>query len=199
MRANDAPPGDDPLEQQADSPSTADPVLDAWFLAEDERANRATDLRAFSTGNQVTPLVDGRATSRRLCAEIESTVRGDEVYFLDFRGDLDERLAGDGTEVGDVLGRAAARGVAVFGLLWRSHPKLLHQSEEANAEFVRQISDDGGEVLLDARTRRAGQPPPEAGRGPPPVRARTVTSPSSAGSTWGTAGTTTGRTRATPR
>jgi phosphatidylserine/phosphatidylglycerophosphate/cardiolipin synthase-like enzyme len=46
--------------------------------------------------------------------------------------------------------------VAVFGLLWRSHPKWLHQSEEANAEFAREISDNGGHVLLDARTRRAG-------------------------------------------
>jgi phosphatidylserine/phosphatidylglycerophosphate/cardiolipin synthase-like enzyme len=78
------------------------------------------------------------------------------VYFLDFRGDLDERLDGPGSEAGEVLGLAARRGVLVFGLLWRSQPKLLHQSEAANAEFVRQIDEDGGQVLLDARTRRAG-------------------------------------------
>jgi phosphatidylserine/phosphatidylglycerophosphate/cardiolipin synthase-like enzyme len=75
---------------------------------------------------------------------------------LDFRGDLDERLDGPGTEVGDVLGRAARRGVGVFGLLWRSQPRALRQSEKANAEFVRQIDEDGGQLLLDARTRRAG-------------------------------------------
>ena len=69
---------------------------------------------------------------------------------------MDERLDGPGTEVGDLLRQAARRGVRVFGLLWRSHPKLLHQSEEANAEFAREITDDGGQVLLDARTRRAG-------------------------------------------
>ena len=55
-----------------------------------------------------------------------------------------------------MLSRAAKRGVSVFGLLWRSHPKALHQSEEANAEFVREIDADGGQVLLDARTRRGG-------------------------------------------
>ena len=41
----------------------------------------------------------------------------------------------------------------VFGLLWRSQPKALRQSEAANAEFVREIDEDGGQVLLDARTR----------------------------------------------
>jgi phosphatidylserine/phosphatidylglycerophosphate/cardiolipin synthase-like enzyme len=55
-----------------------------------------------------------------------------------------------------VLGRAARRGVKVFGLLWRSQPTALRRSEEANAEFVREIDEDGGQVLLDARTRRAG-------------------------------------------
>ena len=55
-----------------------------------------------------------------------------------------------------MLAAAAERGVGVFGLLWRSHPKWLQQSEEANAELVRHIADHGGQVLLDARTRRAG-------------------------------------------
>ena len=55
-----------------------------------------------------------------------------------------------------MLSEAADRGVLVFGLLWRSHPRFLHQSEEANAEFVRHVADHGGQVLLDARTRRAG-------------------------------------------
>ena len=81
---------------------------------------------------------------------------GDQVYFLDFRGDMDERLDGPGTEVGEVLGQAARRGAGVFGLLWRSQPKAVRQSEEANAEFVRRIDEDGGQVLLDARTRRGG-------------------------------------------
>ena len=155
MRPEGAP-DDDPLEQDAEAPPPDDLAIAAWFLGERDRANSATDLRAFSTGNRVVPLVDGRSYFTRLCVELESTQLGDEIYFLDFRGDLEERLSGAGTEIGLVLGGAAARGVAVFGLLWRSHPKALHQSEETNADFVRAIGDDGGQVLLDARTRRAG-------------------------------------------
>ena len=37
------------------------------------RANRATDLRAFSTGNAVVPLVDGHEYFARLCTELEAT------------------------------------------------------------------------------------------------------------------------------
>jgi phosphatidylserine/phosphatidylglycerophosphate/cardiolipin synthase-like enzyme len=152
--ATDAP--DDPLEQDAPDHHADDPAIASWFLADGDRANPATDLRAFTTGNLVQPLVDGRSYFTRLCAELRATRAGDQVYFLDFRGDLDERLDGPGSEAGEMLGLAARRGVGVFGLLWRSHPRLLRQSEEANAEFVRRIDEDGGQVLLDARTRRAG-------------------------------------------
>jgi len=156
MRADAADSLDDPLEQDAPDQVADDPAIPSWFLAEGDRANPATDLRAFTTGNLVKPQVDGRSYFARLCGEIQAAQAGDQVYFLDFRGDLDERLDGPGSEAGEVLGLAARRGVLVFGLLWRSQPKLLHQSEAANAEFVRQIDEDGGQVLLDARTRRAG-------------------------------------------
>jgi phosphatidylserine/phosphatidylglycerophosphate/cardiolipin synthase-like enzyme len=46
--------------------------------------------------------------------------------------------------------------VLVFGLLWRSQPKAMKQSEEANAELARAVDSHGGQVMLDARTRRAG-------------------------------------------
>jgi phosphatidylserine/phosphatidylglycerophosphate/cardiolipin synthase-like enzyme len=147
---------DDPLEQDAPDHPIDDPAIVGWFLADGDRANLATDLRTFTTGNLVEPLVDGSSYFARLHAELNATEPGDQVYFLDFRGDLDELLDGPGSAVGDVLGRAAHRGVRVFGLLWRSQPKALRQSEEANAEFVREIDEDGGQVLLDARTRRAG-------------------------------------------
>ena len=156
MRPDAADTPGDPLEQDAPDNPVDDQAIPAWFLGEGDRANPATDLRAFTTGNHVLPLVDGRSYFSRLYSELEATRAGDQVYFLDFRGDLDERLAGPGTEVGTVLGQAARRGVQVFGLLWRSHPKALKQSEETNAEFVRAIDQDGGQVLLDARTRRAG-------------------------------------------
>jgi phosphatidylserine/phosphatidylglycerophosphate/cardiolipin synthase-like enzyme len=156
MRADLAGSADDPLHQDAPDQPMGDPAIASWFLARDERANPATDLRAFTTGNLVQPLVDGRSYFSRLYAELTQTRPGDQVYFLDFRGDLDERLAGPGSEIGEVLGLAARRGVLVFGMLWRSHPRILKQSEEENAEFVRRLDEDGGQVLLDARTRRAG-------------------------------------------
>ena len=127
-----------------------------WFLGKGERRNPATDLRLYSTGNLVVPLVDGASYFSRLCDELGRTQAGDQVYFLDFRGDMHERLHGPGSEVGRVLAEASERGVGVFGLLWRSHPKWLKQSEEANAELVRHIGAHGGHVMLDARTRRAG-------------------------------------------
>ena len=147
---------DDPLVQDAPDHPVDDPAIISWFLGEGDRANPATDLRAFTTGNLVQPLIDGRSYFARLCAELSATEPGDQVYFLDFRGDLDERLDGPGSEIGEMLGAAARRKAWVFGLLWRSQPKALQQSEKANAEFVRQIDEDGGQVLLDARTRRGG-------------------------------------------
>jgi phosphatidylserine/phosphatidylglycerophosphate/cardiolipin synthase-like enzyme len=151
-----AAPDDDPLEQDAADYDASDPAVEHWFLTEDQRANPATDLRAYSTGNQVVPLVDGASYFTRLCDELGRTRAGDQVYFLDFRGDMEERLDGPGSEVGQVLAAASERGVGVYGLLWRSHPKWLKQSEEANSELVRHIGDHGGQVMLDARTRRAG-------------------------------------------
>ena len=97
------------------------------------------------------------ATSVACARSSTATVAGDQVYFLDFRGDIDERLDGPGTEVGEVLaGGGRARRRASSGCCGAPSPSALHQSEEANAEFVRHIADHGGQVLLDARTRRAG-------------------------------------------
>ena len=156
MRPDSVDSPDNPMEQDAPDQPSNDPAIAAWFLGEGDRANAATDLRAFTTGNLVEPLIDGRRYFARLSAELAATEPGDQVYFLDFRGDLDERLDGPGSEVGTVLGQAAERKVLVFGMLWRSQPKLLKQSEETNAEFVRELDDAGGQVLLDGRTRRAG-------------------------------------------
>jgi phosphatidylserine/phosphatidylglycerophosphate/cardiolipin synthase-like enzyme len=156
MRPDSADSLSDPLIQDAPDQPADDPAIAAWFLGEGDRANPATDLRAFTTGNLVRPLVDGHGYFALLHEELVATEPGDQVYFLDFRGDLDERLDGPGSEIGTVLGQAARRKVLVYGMLWRSQPKALKQSEEENAEFVREIDEDGGQVLLDGRTRRGG-------------------------------------------
>jgi phosphatidylserine/phosphatidylglycerophosphate/cardiolipin synthase-like enzyme len=137
-------------------PDDEDPTLDAWFLTDGERRNPASDIRNWTTGNLVEPLIDGASYFARLHDLLCRMRAGDQLYFADFRGDTDELLAGPGTSVGEVLAELAGRGVLVFGLIWRSQPSWLDQSEGTNAELARKLSDAGGEVLLDSRTRRAG-------------------------------------------
>ena len=134
----------------------ADPAVDKWFLRGAERSNPATDIRSWTVGNTVTALVHGAeyfpVLHQRLCL----TRRHDQVYFADFRGDTEELLDGEGSAVGEVLGELARRSVLLFGLIWRSQPGWLDQSEGKNAELARAVSDEGGQVLLDPRTRRGG-------------------------------------------
>ena len=136
--------------------SAADRAIEEWFLTAAERGNRATDLRAFTVGNRVEPLIEGETYFVRLHQALRAAKPADHVFLVDFRGDTTERLAGPGTGIGAVLAEMAASGVRVFGLIWRSQPDWLDLSEGANAELVRTVSDAGGEMLLDARTRRAG-------------------------------------------
>jgi len=133
-----------------------DSAVGRWFLSTEERRNKASDIRDWTCGNRVEPLVDGATYFGRLCEALASTRAGDQIYLTDFRGDTDERLAGANTELGNVLAQLARQGVKLFGLIWRSQPNWLDQSEGANAALVRTVADAGGEILLDSRTRRAG-------------------------------------------
>jgi phosphatidylserine/phosphatidylglycerophosphate/cardiolipin synthase-like enzyme len=130
--------------------------IESWFLTGAERGNPASAIRGWTTGNTVEPLVDGVQYFPRLHEALCRTRAGDQIYLADFRGDIDELLAGPGTSIGEVLVELAGRGITIFGLIWRSQPDWLDQSEGANAELARTVSEAGGEVLLDARTRRAG-------------------------------------------
>jgi phosphatidylserine/phosphatidylglycerophosphate/cardiolipin synthase-like enzyme len=133
-----------------------DEALPHWFLSAEERRNPASDIRPWTTDNRVEPLVDGAPYFACLYSVLSAAGPGDHVYMVDFRGDTEEELSGPNTAVGDVFARLAARGGKVFGLIWRSQPDWLDQSEGANAELVRTVSEAGGELLLDSRTRRAG-------------------------------------------
>jgi phosphatidylserine/phosphatidylglycerophosphate/cardiolipin synthase-like enzyme len=137
--------------------------LDEWFLTAAERGNPATRLdsrhrdgTAWTTGNQVRPLLHGAAYFTELLAAIRAMEPGDLLLFTDWRGDPDERLDGPGTEVSRVLAEAASRGVIVRGLLWRSHLDRFRFSLQEHRDLGKAIVAAGGECLLDMRVRTRG-------------------------------------------
>jgi phosphatidylserine/phosphatidylglycerophosphate/cardiolipin synthase-like enzyme len=139
------------------------PEVQDWFLTALERGNRATDIdrrrgddRAWTEGNRVEALVHGATYFRRLLAALRACGEGDLVGLTDWRGDTDELLDGEGTELGKVLAELAERGVQVRGLLWRSHPSVAHFNEEQNLHLGDVVNEAGGEILLDERVRGPG-------------------------------------------
>jgi len=137
--------------------------VDKWFLDPTERGNRSTaidrqrgDGRAWTEGNQVTPLIHGATYFARLHEHVTRLGPGDHVWFLEWRGDAGQRMAGPGTELGSILTAAIRRGVDVRGLVWRSHPDQTKFSEQENAHVGMVVNAAGGEVLLDERVRRFG-------------------------------------------
>jgi phosphatidylserine/phosphatidylglycerophosphate/cardiolipin synthase-like enzyme len=139
-------------------------ALRDWFLSATERGNPYTGIdrrrpgaeTAWSTGNEVRPLIHGSAYFASLVAAVNDMRRGDLLLFTDWRGDPDERLSGPGTEVSTVLCQAAERGVLVKGLIWRSHVDKIQFSEEENRHLGEEIEAAGGECVLDMRVRTAG-------------------------------------------
>ena len=135
-----------------------------WLLTRPERANPETRLderhggdRAWSEGNHVRPLIHGAEYFRALYDALEATRSGDLVLFTDWQGDADERLTGEpGSEVVEVLSRAVQRGVAVHGLVWRSHLDQSGFFATENRHLGEQLQKRGAEVLLDMRVREGG-------------------------------------------
>lgn len=134
-----------------------------WLLTPGERGNSATrldsrrsDRAAWSHGNLVRPLIHGATYFSELLSAIRAQRAGDLLLFTDWRGDPDERLDGPGTEIGTVLGEAAARRVIVKGLLWRSHLDRFQFSEAENRHLGEAVEAGGGECLLDMRVRPGG-------------------------------------------
>jgi phosphatidylserine/phosphatidylglycerophosphate/cardiolipin synthase-like enzyme len=130
--------------------------IEEWFLGRHERGNPAYRLPDWCTGNRVVAHVHGSAYFARLVAEVRALGPGDHLFFTDWRGDADERLCPEGPTVGELFSDAARRGVVVKGLMWRSHNDDLSYSEEENRQLGDEVSEAGGEVLLDERVRRAG-------------------------------------------
>ena len=117
-----------------------------WFLP--------TAQRPWTAGNLVVPHVHGADYFARLLEVIGATESGDRIYFTDWRGDADERMADDGPTIADVLTAAGRRGVEVRALLWRSHPGKLRGKQHNHLGAA--VNESGGEALLDERVRRGG-------------------------------------------
>lgn len=148
------------LREASSSPARLDPAT--WFLSADERGNPDTNLDArhpgslaWTTGNAVRPLVHGATYFAELLMAVRAAQRGDLLLFTDWRGDPDELLDGPGTEIGHILAEAAARGVEVRGLLWRSHYDSQFSAAE-NRRLGQDVEDAGGQALLDMRVRVFG-------------------------------------------
>lgn len=119
-----------------------------WFLPAAERP--------WSDGNVVVPHVHGANYFARLVEVVQGAENGDRIFFTDWRGDADERLTPEGPTVGDLLCRAAQRGVDVRGLLWRSHTDKTRLNAQENQHLGALINEAGGETLFDERVRRGG-------------------------------------------
>jgi phosphatidylserine/phosphatidylglycerophosphate/cardiolipin synthase-like enzyme len=134
-----------------------------WLLTAAERGNPATgidrrrgaDGQAWTDGNLVRPLVHGRTYLARLAERLRELDTEDQVHFTDWRGDPDQHLDDDGTELGPLLAELAKRGVQVRGLLWRSHPSHEFSEKEA-LQLGQMVNEAGGEVFLDERVRATG-------------------------------------------
>lgn len=138
-------------------------VLGDWFLTAAERGNPATRIDerhegkvAWSTGNEVRPLIHGGPYFAELLSRVRALQSGDLLLFTDWRGDPDQRLAEAGPRVGELFAAAARRGVVVRGLVWRSHLDRFQFSERENRYLGEEIDAAGGQCLLDMRVRPGG-------------------------------------------
>jgi phosphatidylserine/phosphatidylglycerophosphate/cardiolipin synthase-like enzyme len=138
-------------------------TAESWFLSAGERGNTASEIdrrhrdgKGWTVGNAVSPLVHGIAYFAQLHKELSGVGPGDQVWFLDWRGDASQRLAGDGTNLGSVLCQALQGGAQVRALVWRSHPDQSGFSEYEAVHVAHVVNGLGGEVLLDERVRRFG-------------------------------------------
>jgi phosphatidylserine/phosphatidylglycerophosphate/cardiolipin synthase-like enzyme len=134
-----------------------------WLLTADERGNPATaidaehaDGLAWTAGNLVTVHVDGAAYFARLHQLLSGLAAGDWVYLTDWRIDATRQLAGPGSELGPLLARLARRGVAIRGLLWRSHPAVIRFNQDANRVLSTLVNRTGGQLVADQRVRHFG-------------------------------------------
>jgi phosphatidylserine/phosphatidylglycerophosphate/cardiolipin synthase-like enzyme len=136
---------------------------DDWFLTSKERGNPMSQIDshrpagvAWTEGNHVSFHIDGVSYFTRLEEVFSSLEPRDEVHFTDWRGDADERISGNGTSIATLLADLCLQGVDIRGLLWRSHSDRFAFSSKENRSLAIDVTEAGGEVLLDERVRRGG-------------------------------------------
>ncbi|MCA1781124.1 MAG: phospholipase D family protein [Dermatophilaceae bacterium] len=138
-------------------------ALADWFLSPAERQNPHAIIdavrgnqTAWTVGNDVRPIVHGAPYFAELAERITGMGPGDRVYFVDWRGDPDQRLNDAGETLVDVLTTALGRGVDVRGLLWRSHWHKIGLHSERAFALGKAIEAAGGQCLRDMRVRSLG-------------------------------------------
>ena len=136
---------------------------DAWFLTAAERGNPATRLDrrhddglAWSSGNQVTPLIHGATYFEDSRPGSARSKPGTSCCSPTGAETPTSGCARDGPAVAGALCEAARRGVLVKGLIWRSHLDKLAFSAEENRHLGEDLEAVGGECLLDMRVRTGG-------------------------------------------
>ncbi|RRO20774.1 phospholipase [Saccharopolyspora rhizosphaerae] len=127
-----------------------------WFLTEGERGNRHTSLNAWSSGNLVHSLIDGREYFERVASALDGLRTGDQVYFAAWAGDPHEGLTVDGSEIGKLMCRALDAGASVHGLFWAPMPRGKPDYVKENERFIELLRAHGGSALLDRRVRLFG-------------------------------------------
>jgi phosphatidylserine/phosphatidylglycerophosphate/cardiolipin synthase-like enzyme len=127
-----------------------------WLLSAVQRGNAASGLPAWTEGNAVHALVDGRSYLSVLAEALDGAGPGDVVLFACWRAEPGELLADGGPPLTAALVGAARRGAMVRLLLWRSHPAALGFSLGAHQELARVVTAAGGEAVLDQRVRPGG-------------------------------------------
>jgi len=128
--------------------------IDDWFLTAPERGNPATALPPWTEGNHVHAHVHGRPYLEALGRALRAAGDGDLAFIAGWRADGEQIL--DSSKTGPALATAAARGVLVRGLLWRSHRPQLGYHAPTHRALAEAVALAGGRLLLDHRVRPFG-------------------------------------------
>ncbi len=139
-------------------------MLPDLFLRPAERDNPDTAIDehhpegvAWSEGNRVRMIVHGRPYMAELHERVLALGDGDLLYFVDWRGDPDQRLTDEpASTVSSTFAAAARRGADVRGLLWRSHWNRIGFHSEKSRLLGIEIDEAGGQCLRDMRVRTGG-------------------------------------------